>query len=129
MKLNFVLAPVAEGPEKDQTMQVSDLLELLGFQRQCFEMVPCVSCRCVAALGISRGHLCWRLGCELPALLPDGEDAFPVPLPACPHIPDSPDSHRIAASWRSSLQVFGFHRWVTRQVVQLFAPGLSQRKQ
>lgn len=69
-----------------------------------------VSCRCMAAVGISWADLCWRLGCELPALLPDGEDTFPVPLLACPHIPDSPDSHRITASQRSSLQVCDSYR-------------------
>lgn len=64
----------------------------------------------MAAVGISWADLCWRLGCELPALLPDGEDTVPVPLLACPHIPDSPDSHRITASQRSSLQVCDSYR-------------------
>ncbi|XP_038011825.1 protein O-mannosyl-transferase 1 isoform X1 [Motacilla alba alba] len=71
----------------------------------CSQMPSPVSCRCLAALDGSGRHLWWRLGCELPALLPDGENTFPVPLPACCHIPDSPDSCGTAASQRSSLQI------------------------
>lgn len=86
-----------------------------------------VSCRCLAALAVSGRRLWWRLGCELPALLPDGEDTFPVPLPACSHIPDSPDSRGTAASRRSSLQVFGFSRIVllNRRTGTVLSPGLS----
>ncbi|XP_062361865.1 protein O-mannosyl-transferase 1 isoform X3 [Cinclus cinclus] len=71
----------------------------------CSEMPSPVSCRCLAALDVSRRSLCGRLGCELPALLPDGENTFPVPLPACCHIPDSPDSCGTAACGQSSLQI------------------------
>lgn len=83
-------------------------------------MLSPVSCRCLAALDVSRRDLCWRMGCELPALLPDGENTFPVPLPACCHIPDSPDSCGSAASGWSSLQVFGFSR------IALLKGGLAQ---
>lgn len=86
-----------------------------------------VSCRCLAALGVSGRHLWWRLGCELPALLPDGENTFPVPLSACSHIPDSPDSCGTAASGQSSLQVFCFSRTVLlkRRTGTVLSPGLS----
>lgn len=109
VKLKVILAQTVGEAGGKQTTQVGNLLASLGFRGPCFELSP-VFCRCMAAVGVSWGNLCWRLGCELPALLPDGENPFPVPLPACPHVPDSPDSHRITASWQSSLQVFGFNR-------------------
>lgn len=83
-------------------------LGAIGLPGLCVELSP-VSCRRVAALGVGRRALPWRLGCELPALLPDGENTFPVPLPASPHIPDSPDSRRIAAPQRAPLQVLHFN--------------------
>lgn len=97
----------------------------------CSALMPSpVSCRCLAALDVSRRRLRWRLGCELPALLPDGENTFPVPLPACSHIPDSPDSRGTAASWRSSLQVFGFSRVVllNRSTGTVLSPGSCCRE-
>lgn len=84
-------------------------LRCIHLQGQHSRISP-VSCRCVAAVGISWADLCWRLGCELPALLSDGEDTLPIPLLACPHVPDSPDSHCITASQLSSLQVCNFYR-------------------
>lgn len=35
--------------------------------------------------------MCWWLGCQLPALLHDGEDTVPVSLPASSHLPDPAD--------------------------------------
>lgn len=96
----------------------------------CSQMPSPVSCRCLAALDGSGRHLWWRLGCELPALLPDGENTFPVPLPACCHIPDSPDSCGTAASQRSPLQVFGFSRIILlNRTGTVLSPGLLQGKQ
>lgn len=47
----------------------------------------------------------WRLGTQLPALLPDGEDALPLPLLAGTHLPDPAAPDCPAACQRPPVQV------------------------
>lgn len=47
----------------------------------------------------------WRLGAQLPALLPDGEDSLPLPLPAGTHLPDPAAANCPAACQRPPVQV------------------------
>ncbi|ETE63973.1 Protein O-mannosyl-transferase 1, partial [Ophiophagus hannah] len=58
----------------------------------------------LAAVAPGRRDLRGRMGRQLPAFLPDGEEPLPLPLPAGRHFPNPPDPHHSAARQRLPLQ-------------------------
>lgn len=64
----------------------------------------CVS-SCMVSVCASRICVCWWLVCELCSLLPDGENALPVSLPARPLLPVCAKPHPAGAHTHSPAQV------------------------
>lgn len=62
-----------------------------GLERNSFSIVITMVClcvwRCLGSVCVSGLRVCWRLVCQLCAILPDGEDRLSVSLPTCPLLP------------------------------------------